>query len=136
LCRHLCIYKYISCEDDWNWGYWKSRYDFKGLALIAWQYGNVVFGCHRTQNSINNIIQGLIFPGSEIEAAGHMCYFRLDYMIFNKDESCAADDPEEALLVREYLRGKNAQGGRNVLEYLESKRGGIIYGNNPARVEA
>ncbi|ATX79135.1 hypothetical protein Ga0123461_0709 [Mariprofundus aestuarium] len=97
------IYRYIPCDDEWNWGYCKARFELKGLALFAWQFRNVVFGCHMPQNTINNIIHGVTFPGPEIEAAGHKGHFRLDYMIFTEDESCAADDPEEALKVREYL---------------------------------
>jgi len=113
------IYRDYLTTDTWFWSEQRTRLELKALALIAWQFNRrIVKGIDVDRKTISNVLNLKTFVGPLLNNYPHQT-FRLDYYIFTEDESGAADDPKEALVVREYMRKQKW------LQYLENTMGPI-----------
>ncbi|VVS92218.1 hypothetical protein [Desulfoluna spongiiphila] len=120
------IYRDYVTTDTWFWSEQRTRIELKALALIAWQFNRrIVKGIDVERKTISDVLNLKTFVGPLLNNYPHQT-FRLDYYIFTEDESGAADDPKEALMVREYMRKQQW------LQYLEDTMG-PIQNNMPFR---
>lgn len=97
------IYRYYIIDDDWFWGYEKTRLQFIAMVFIAFRFKAYIGGYDMQKEDILKLISGTVFPGPIINKLHHVTWHPDDY-IFTSQESAVATDDEDALKARELIR--------------------------------
>lgn len=88
------VYRYHPVYADWNWSYWKSRFEFKSLIRVCWDLDIVPWGYDLSPEEITKIGDGKCFPGPVIQKLHGYTWHPEDYVL-KPSESLVAKDIEE-----------------------------------------
>ena len=110
------IDKYQPTSTLWDWGYWRTRYQFKGITRICTKYLRVPFDGHDLpSDTMVKLSSGLLFPKHIIdEFASHITWYPEDYA-----ETC-----------EESIQAKETHETPRILDYIEEHQYKSIIDNN------
>lgn len=97
------IYKYIPISTNWDWGYWRCRYQLKSIIYFCEKLGIYINGYDMPLDIIEKISGGIVFPEPEINKIQiSYTWYPEDY-IDSPSESIQAKEIEENDLVIKYI---------------------------------
>ncbi len=85
------IYRYIPVGREWDWGWEKSRYEFKHIIYFFEKLGVDNQGYEVSSSVISNLIFGAMFPGKIIENRGKSVWYPDDYVDLPSESGCAKE---------------------------------------------
>ena len=121
--QYEAIWRYYPLNDTLYWGYERTRVQIKAMVLAAWQFGIHVQGRTASEDDVNALVEGEVFPGILLEATRGRIW-QPDAYIFADGESCLVEDGAEALAVRKEMERLGW------MEYLTKKTGQLRIPNN------
>lgn len=101
--NNTTIYKYMPISTNWDWGYWRSRYQLKAIIYICEKLNIFTHSYDMSLNTMYKISSGLVFPQIEIDKLklGYTWYPE-DYIDYTSD-NIQAKETEETDMVRKYF---------------------------------
>lgn len=97
------IYKHIPISTNWDWGYWRSRYQLKFIIYICRKLNIYIEGYDSSLDTIYKISGGLVFPSVEINEQKLGCtWYPEDYVSYLYNNQCAKEI-DEIDIVRKYF---------------------------------
>ncbi|WP_371367662.1 hypothetical protein SRRS_15180 [Sporomusa rhizae] len=85
------IYRYIPIGREWNWGWEKSRYEFKHIIYFFEKVGVANLGYDVDSNVLSNLIFGAMFPGEIIDNQKKKVWYPEDYIDLLTENVCAKE---------------------------------------------
>ncbi len=101
------IQKYIPTSTHWDWGYWRSRYQFKGITRTCYKKLSLTFdGYDLDSDTMALLSAGKVFPKNIIDNifTGYTWY--PDDYTDNKTESQCAKETQETKTILEYIKDR------------------------------
>ena len=98
------INRYIIWEDEWDWGYWKTRIQLKAMVRVVQKViGRIVPLYLVDQQTIHLMRSGHLFPHKYVEGR-HLFDVSLEDYSLTEAESAVAKECEELPAVLEYMK--------------------------------
>ncbi|WP_432822090.1 hypothetical protein [Trichloromonas sp.] len=121
------IWRHYPLNDTLYWGYDRTRFQMKAMALVAWQFEIPMFGSELPQTDVEKIIQGEVFPGPYLENLFRGAWHLDDYIFANGESVCAKDVADAQKLYEvmkrlgwmDYLVKKTGSVPRSIFERSE-----------------
>ena len=98
------IYRYIPTATLWDWGYWRSRYQFKGIARVCSTSLNLYFeGFDLAKDQMAKLASGRLFPHEVVNGVrGGRTWYPEDYGYLPSEGGKAAE-AQEAQAILDYI---------------------------------
>ena len=102
------VMKYIPTSTKWDWGYWRTRYQFKGITRVCYKKLNLVFdGYDLETEKMSELSSGRVFPKLIIdEVPMGYTWNPEDYTDKESESQCAKETNET----------------RSILDYIDEQR--------------
>lgn len=104
------IFKYIPIYTNWDWGYWRTRYQLKSIICICEKLGIDIEAYDMEIDNMYKISGGLICPKLEIDRIKtSRVWYPADYIT----DGCSGKEIDELEEVKKYIKDEG------YLKYLE-----------------
>lgn len=100
------IYSYIPVSTNWDWGYWRSRYQLKSIIYFCQRFNIYIHGYDMETEVLTELSGGTLFPEVELDK------LKVGYSWYPEDfvdlpsESIEAKEIEETIKIREYIKSE------------------------------
>lgn len=98
--NNTTIYKYIPISTNWDWGYWRSRYQLKAIIYVCEKLNIYINSYDMLLDDMYKISGGLVFPKLEIDKLRGGCTWHPEDCIDYPSDSIQAKETE---VVRKYF---------------------------------
>lgn len=99
------VMAYIPTSTQWDWGYWRSRYQLKGIIRTCYKRLGLTFdGYNLNTEDMSKLSSGTIFPKKVIDnTPSGIAWYPDDYSDTSSESSCAKETHETSSII-EYVR--------------------------------
>ena len=106
--KEKTIYKYIPTRTLWDWGYWRTRYQFKAITRVCLKKLNISFeGYNLDSKTMYSLSSGHVFPKTIIEDIPiGITWYPDDYCEKNAENLCNKESSEVESII-EYIKDRN-----------------------------
>ncbi|ELV7516902.1 hypothetical protein QMU85_001891 [Photobacterium damselae] len=110
------VMKYIPTSTLWDWGYWRSRYQFKGITRVCYKKLNLTFDGYTLESEkMAELSSGKVFPKLIIdEIPMGYTWYPDDYTDKETESQCAKETNET----------------RSILDYIDEQRYADVFTNS------
>ncbi|ACA88881.1 hypothetical protein [Shewanella woodyi] len=110
------VMKYIPTSTQWDWGYWRSRYQFKGITRVCYKKLDLTFdGYNLDSEKMAELSSGGVFPKLIIdETPMGYTWYPDDYTDKETESRCAKETHEN----------------RSILDYIDEQRYADVFTDN------
>ena len=99
------VHRYIPIRTFWNWGYWRTRYEFKAITRVCYKELSIPFdGYDLDLETMTQLAEGSVFPKTIIDqTSGGFTWFPDDYTEKASVSQCAKETYETNAII-DYIR--------------------------------
>ena len=96
------LYGYIPVSTQWNWGYWRTRYQLKSIIYILQKLRISTCGYDLDLESMGQLVDGTIYPEPIVNRISQYTWYPEDYIDLPSESSCCKETAETHE-VRKYI---------------------------------